>query len=206
MSGIDKITARIRSDAEAETKQALEQAGREAAEVIRKHQEEAERQAEEIIRRGKAQADERLTRLAGVAELEAGKNTLTAKQEMLSEAFTRAASVVADLPEEKYIAFLSKLAAGSAGDGYEKIVLSRADRDKYGDRILASANVLLSSEGKQAGLTLSEETANISGGLILKGDNMEVNCALETIITFVRGEVSSEVADILFNGDRNEGS
>jgi len=199
MSGIDRITARIRSDAEAESEAALAEAKREADEVIKYYGEDAEKQADELLRRGVSQAEERLKRLAGVAELEAGKNILAAKQEMLEEAFDRAALAIAALPEEKYTEFLAKLAVRYARTGNEQILLSKKDKDAYGVKFLSAANAALFKSGKQASLSLSETIAEIDGGLILKEGDVEVNCAIGTIVHFMRDKISVEVADVLFN-------
>jgi V/A-type H+-transporting ATPase subunit E len=199
MSGIDRITARIKSDVEAEAEAMLVEAKREAGDVIKRYEEDAGKQADELVRRGAAQADERLKRLEGVAELESGKNILTVKQEMLDLAFDRAAKAIAALPEEKYVEFLSKLAVQNSRTGKEQIVLSKNDRAKYGDRLLSSANASLAGEGKPATLTLSDEAADIDGGLLLKEEDVEVNCAIKTIVYFMRNKISVEVADVLFN-------
>jgi len=199
MSGIDKITVRIRSDAEAETEEAVALAKREAEEVIKRYDEEAEKQADELVRRGTSQAAERLKRLEGVAELESGKHILAVKQEMLDEAFTRAAKAIASLPDEKYVDFLSKLAARYARTGNEQILLSKKDLEKYGDRILAASKTAYAGSGKKASFTLSKETVDIDGGLILKEGDVEVNCAIKTIVYFMRDTISVEVADVLFN-------
>ena len=51
----------------------------------------------------------------------------------------------------------------------------------------------------EGGLTLAEETRDISGGVILVQDKMEINCAFETLIRLSRDEISPQVANILFS-------
>jgi len=199
MSGIDKITVRIRSDAETETEAAIALAKREAEEVIKHYVEEAEKQADELLRRGTSQADERRKRLEGVAELESGKHILAVKQEMLDLAFDRAAKAIAALPEEKYVDFLSKLAVRYSRTGNEQILLSKKDREKYGDRVLKASNAALAGAGKKPSFSLADDTVDIDGGLILKEGDVEVNCAIKTIVYFMRDKISVEVADVLFN-------
>ena len=48
-------------------------------------------------------------------------------------------------------------------------------------------------------LSLGEETREISGGLILRQGNVEVNCAFETQLRFLREELTAQVAHILFH-------
>ena len=147
-----------------------------------------------MVRRGASLADERLQRLLGVAELEAGKNTLAAKQEMLDMAFNKAALAIAELPDEKYVDFLSQLAVRYSRTGNEQILLSKEDKDKYGERVLKAANA-----AKNASFTLAGETVDIDGGLLLREGLVEINCTISTIVYFTRDKISGEVADVLFN-------
>ena len=199
MSGIENITTRIKRDAETETEAALSEARREAEEVMRQYEAEAEKQSGETTRRGAAQADERFKRLEGVAALEAGKNLLSAKQDMLNIAFSRAAEAITALPEGKYLEFLSKLAAQYALTGTEQILLSKGDLDKYGAKVLSSANAALAAKGKPASLSLSDKPADITGGLILKEGDVETNCSLSAIMQLTRADISADVAEVLFN-------
>jgi len=199
MSGIEKITARIKRDAEAETEAALAEARREAEEVINHYETEAAKQAGEMTRRGAAQADERFKRLEGVAELEAGKNVLAVKQEMLNTAFSRAAEAIVKLPDEKYVKFLSELAVRYSHTGKEQVFLSKTDLEKHGAKVVSSANATLAAQGKPASLSLSDKAADIDGGLILKEGNVEINCTIDTILQLTRDKISTEVAEVLFN-------
>lgn len=61
--------------------------------------------------------------------------------------------------------------------------------------VVTGANALLQGT---AMLTLSQETREMAGGLILKDGNVEVNCAFETQLRVLREEMAAEVAGILF--------
>jgi len=199
MDGIDRITARIKSDADNESAAVLAKAKREAEEMIKHYDEEIKKQVDETIRHGAAQADQWLRRLEGVAELEADKNLLATKQELINAAFNRAAEFIAAFPKEKYIEFLSKLAVQHSRTGMEQILLSKRDLSNgYGEKVLSDANAALAAAGKPADLSLGL-AVEIDGGLILKDGNVEVNCAIGTILRFMRDRISGEVAEILFN-------
>lgn len=198
MDGIDRIIDRIKSDAETESATAIASAEREAEETVKRFEEDAAKQAEEMMRSGAAQAEERLQRLSGVAGLEAGKNLLAAKQEMIDAAFTRAGELIADYDKEEYIAFLSALAVRYSRTGFERVLLSENDRERCGEEVLQSANALLVSSGRPGALSLSGEAAKIGGGLILRDGELEINCSIEAILHFMRDRVSGEIAGILF--------
>lgn len=49
-------------------------------------------------------------------------------------------------------------------------------------------------------LTLSAETRELAGGLILKQGDIEVNCSVDTLLELSRGELAARVAEVLFEG------
>ena len=63
------------------------------------------------------------------------------------------------------------------------------------DFFITGANALIQGT---ALLTLSKETADIDGGLILRSGSVEVNCAFETQLRMLREEMAAQVAGILF--------
>ncbi|MCI8538641.1 MAG: hypothetical protein HFF18_08310 [Oscillospiraceae bacterium] len=196
MNGIEKITGRINDDAQREIDAIAAQAKSEADAITARYEAQAEKEAAEILARGKANADERVERLASVAELEAKKMTLAAKQEVLDRAFDKALQDLTQLSEEKYVALLAALAVKAASTGNEKIILSPADRSRYGVKVAEMANSAL---GKQGKLTLSEETRDIKGGLLLSDGDVEVNCAFETLVRLTRNQIAGDVAKVLFD-------
>ena len=136
---------------------------------------------------------ERLERLQGSADMERRQMLLSAKQSCIDEAFARAAEALRHLPRQEYIALLAKLAADN-GSGSEELILSRADHDAIGQDVVSAANAAKPG----AAFTLSAETRELGGGLVLKKGQVEVNCAFETALRQLRQEMASDVAGILF--------
>ena len=199
MNGIEKITERIAQDAQAEVTQVETQAKAQADAITAKYAAQAEAERQNLLATGKAKAEERMERLDSAAQMEAKKMLLAAKQEMLDKAFALALVKLTQLPEEEYVDLLAKLAAKSAATGKEQIILSQADRTRYGVKAATRANELLAKEGKTASLTLSETTRDIKGGLLLSDGAVEVNCAFETLVRLARNEVAQEVTKTLFD-------
>ncbi len=198
MNGIEKITQRIIEDAQNEAKSILDKAEAEAAALLAQFETQATRESEEILRRGFERAQEREKNLAGTAQMEARKDTLAAKQKMLDAAFTLAETKLKSLPQAEYITLLGSLAAQSSFSGEEAIILSPADHGAIGEAVLQAANEALSQAGKKAALTLSPETRETGGGLLLQDGKIETNCTFETLLRLCRGDVSGEVAATLF--------
>lgn len=199
MNGIEKITERIAQDAQAEVTKVETQAKAQADAITAKYAAQAEVERQNLLATGKAKAEERMERLDSAAQMEAKKMLLAAKQETLDKAFALALVKLTQLPEEEYVDLLAKLAAKSATTGKEQIILSQADRTRYGVKAATRANERLEKEGKTASLTLSETTRDIKGGLLLSDGAVEVNCAFETLVRLARNEAAQEVIKTLFD-------
>ena len=194
MKGLDKIIERIRADAAAEIDAIRAEGEAKAAEMTAGYA----AQAEEASR-----TEAEKTRLAAQALAERGnradamdqsKALLAAKQECIDEAFDLAAKKLRQLPREDYIAVLAALAA-AAGVGDEELILSAADAAAIGKQVVEKANAAKSG----AAFTLSIETRELEGGLILKRGDVEVNCAFATQLRLLRQTMAADVAAILFN-------
>ena len=227
MDGIEKITGRIAADTEAEIASIQAEARRQADEITARYEAQAKREAEEIAARGRRSAEERQARLASVAQLDARKLELAAKQEVLSEAFEQALEKLCALPEEEYIQLLTGMVLQAVSTGREQLVFSPRDSSRIGKQVVVAANEALVKEvapelpdsladsrvgallGKVVNsaaaqitgtglLSLSEETRPIRGGFILVDGPVEVNCSFETLFRLQREKLEKQAAEILF--------
>ena len=194
MNGIEKITQRIQADAQAEIDRVLGEARAEAEKIAARYQAQADAEAADLDARNKKAAAEREERLAGTAQMEARKAALAAKQEMVEKAYDLALRKLCSLPEEKYTAVLAGLLIQASSTGKEEVIFSEADRRKVGKAAVEKAN---KDGGKK--LTLSGETRPIQGGFILRSENVEVNCAFDTLVRLQKAETAGEVVKKLFS-------
>ena len=192
MNGLEKINDHIRRDGQAEVDAILAEAGK-RIEVAQAGFEAQVRQlkSDAAAKRERTVAD-RLERLADSADMERRQLLLGAKQGCIDEAFEKAAQALRNLPRDEYAALLARTAA-AAGTGCEEIVLSKADRKELGEAVVAAANA------SGAAYTLSDETRELGGGLVLKKGKVEINCAFDTRLRQLRQEMASDVARILFD-------
>lgn len=195
MNGIEKITQRIEADAQAEIDRILSEAREEADQITGRYKAQAEAEAASLAARNEKSAVEREERLVSVAQMEARKVSLAAKQEMVEQAFRLALDKLCAMPEGDYIAAAAKLLAEAAPDGKGAAVFSEQDRKRIGQKAVDAANAQLGEKGK---LTLSQETRDIRGGFILVNGSVEVNCTFETLVRLQKGAMSGEVAKLLF--------
>lgn len=195
MNGIDNIVSRIASDAQQEADSILRAGEEQAQAVLQRCREQAERETAQTLQEAEKQAKLREERLVNAARLEARKQTLAAKQEMVDEAFRKALELLCALPEEEYASLLSSLAAASAVTGREQVILAPRDRARYGKQVVVKANELLADRGK---LTLSEQSREMAGGVILKEEKIETNCSFEVLLHLKRDSLVADVAGVLF--------
>lgn len=227
MNGIEKITGQIDADIQKEIDDLTAQAQAQAAEIGAGYDRQAQEQTQAILERGKRDAALRRERLGSVAQLEARKLTLSAKQEMVGRAFDLALQKLVDLPEADYIALLARLAVEASRTGREQVIFSQKDRARYGKQVVTQANEILARRvapklpedltASRAGamldrvvtgasavlsgtgmLTLAEESRPMAGGLILRDGRVETNCSFEVLIRLQQGALSAEVAQVLF--------
>lgn len=192
MNGIDKITQRITADAQAEIDRVLGEAKAEAAKITAKYQAQADAEAADLAAKNRKAAAEREERLESTAQMEARKLALAAKQEMVERAYALALKKLCAMPEDQYVKVLAALLCEASSTGKEEVIFSPEDRKKVGKAAVDEAN----KAGKK--LTLSKETRPIQGGFILRAENVEVNCAFDTLVRLQKAETAGAVVKKLF--------
>ena len=227
MEGIEKITAKIAQDAQAEISQLMAETDQKVQAVRANAAAQARQEANDIVEKGRAAASERLERLSSASQMERRKLELAAKQEVLGEAFSLALEKLCALPEKEYIELLTKLALQASSSGKEQLIFSPKDRSRVGKQVVVAVNDALVRERAPelpsevtkskvgafvdklvhsttaavtgAGmLTLSEETREIQGGFIMVDGDVEINCAFETLVRLQREKMEKKTAEVLF--------
>lgn len=198
MKGTEKIIAHIRADGDAEAKKILDAAAKQAEEIRAASFKEALSEYERLMEAGNAECEDILSGSRRIAEMEAKKSVLSVKQEMISAAFDAAREEIVNMPRDKYTQFLARMAAEAAAGGMEEIVLNARDKAEVGKSVCKAANELLSAKGTPGKLTVSEGTADISGGVIVRFGGIETNCSIDALIRQRRSGLSTEVAAALF--------
>jgi len=198
MKGIEKITAHIEADANAEAQAILDEATQKAKAIEADYKQKAQDEYWSLIKSGTEDCQDRVQRMGRLASMESQKSILATKQEMVAKAFDKAEEKIVNLPQDKYVEFLAKLASKSASSGEEEIILNERDKNACGEAVAKAANALLADKGIKGNLKVSGETAEISGGLILRSGGIDVNCTVDTLIEICRGEMASQLAEVMF--------
>lgn len=148
MNGIEKITERIAAQNDTDIKALMNRAEAQAKAVYEGYVAAADDDYKATVKKGEKDARERVERLGSVAQLEARKLQLAAKQEMLEKAFELAYQKLLSLPEDRYAELLTRLAVGASTTGSEALIFSQTDRSRYGKRVVIAANEQLGKEGR----------------------------------------------------------
>lgn len=198
MKGTEKIIAHIRADGDAEAKKIIDAASKQAEEKRAESFKAALSEYEKLMQAGNAECEDILSGSRRIAEMEAKKSVLSVKQEMISAAFDAAREEIVNMPRDKYTQFLARMVAEAAASGMEEIVLNARDKAEVGKSVCKAANELLSAKGTPGKLTVSEDTADISGGVIVRFGGIETNCSIDALIRQRRSGLSTEVAAAMF--------
>ncbi|MCL2436657.1 MAG: V-type ATP synthase subunit E [Clostridiales bacterium] len=196
---IDNITAKIVSDATEYAEELISAAKQEAAEITAQALKEADSIRVLMSERASKDAASVKHRKNSVAELEARKMRLSAKQAAVANVVVAAIDHLADMKPEQYIAFLvGKIAEIGMKDG--QIVLNAKDKAAVGEDLVKAANKALDG----GNLTLSEQTINMKGGFVLKHGALEINSGLETMVNALKEGATPEIVAVLFQNHEDK--
>lgn len=227
MDGIEKILQQIDADAQHEAQAIAAQAQADVISIGEEWDNKIKAETEGILARAEQTVAERAARADSSAQMEGRKLILQAKQDMVGKAYDRALEMLVSLPEGEKIELLAALCVKASANGDEEVILSPADREAIGDKVVARANELLAKAvapklpdsladspagalldkvvtvgaGLLSGtamLRLSRDTRDIPGGVILNAGGVEVNCSFDTLVKLARPETERQVAAILF--------
>lgn len=199
MNGITKIQERILQDSDDQIRELLKNAKSQAAEITAQYEERATEEYNRLLAEGKEKAAIRVSRMESMAQLDARKLRLSAKQALLQEAFDAAGKKLKELSGQEYVELLVKLTLGAVSTGRETLVFSVADRNTYGKKVVIAANEALEAQGKPVFLTLDEEAREFQGGLYIKDGNIETNCTFSALLLDCKEQMAQEIAGLLFD-------
>jgi V/A-type H+-transporting ATPase subunit E len=189
---IEKITSKIERDAQALAEETITHAKKEAWDIVKAANEKAERIIADAEKEGAETRDKQVVSRKAVAVIDGKNVTLAKKQKLIEECFEAAADKVASAPAKEYMDFLVCLvkAQGLAGG---EIILARKDAS-LGSDLLAR----LKKEVPGSSFTISEETRNLRGGLLVRDGSTYYNASIEALIEDMRDDMTAEVAAMLF--------
>lgn len=191
MTAVEKIVERIELDAKAEAEAIIAEAEQKALKIKFDSKNEATMAAENF----KAEADKKAERIVAAAESAANltvRNELLYKRrEEIEKTLKELEEHLKSLPEKKYFDKLMLLAVDSANGKQGVLFMNSADLK----RVPQTFKEILSSKG----ITVSDKADDtISGGFILKYDDIEINEDFSALIADKKEQLEDIINSCLF--------
>ena len=197
--GAERIVSKILADARAVAETVQAEAAVKAVAIETEAKKSAAVRRDQILEQARKEAAERKRRTLGVAQLEARKETLSVKQQLIEETFLKSLEQLAGQTEQEYFAILREMLLFMTEKGTETVFLSPLDQSRVPARFWEEVNQALKQSGKEGALTLSKETRALQGGFILQSGGVEINCSFASLLEMQRDELEPAVAKILFD-------
>ena len=128
-----------------------------------------------------------------VAGLDAAKVDLGVRQQLIGEAFDGALRQLAELPKDKYLAFVQALMEKAVESGNEAVLVGKNEKHIDG----AWVESYNAAHGTH--LSLAEERLPLAGGFVLRKENIDTNCSWDMLVRDVRPELEADVVKRLFS-------
>ncbi len=152
-------------------------------------------------KKAKADAAEIIRRKKSSANLEGRKRILGQKEMILNEVFVEAKEKLLNLPVNEYLELLETLVVEYGATGDEIIMFSEDDASRLKSELKAwtkELNEKLKKKGLKGEITVSNESREIEGGLILSKGRTEINISFEVLLSELRLSLEGEIMNILF--------
>lgn len=188
MDGKEKIIARILEEADKKCQSIVDEAQKKADAIALNSQNTVAAERVLMEQKLKASAEETLRNALSNAKLEGRKYLLQQKQALIDKAYAGALDSLSKLSGKEYKAFVVKLLKAYAEDG-ETVRVCQRDAKTITQEVLDQS-------GKS--LTLSDQYADIDGGVLLEGDGYDKNLSLTALVRYARQSTDMSVAKILF--------
>ena len=221
INGLNKITGKILSEAQAKADKILADARAECDRINAEYAERAEKIRSEISAEAEKGGMEYVARIRATAATSKRNLLLQTKSDLIDGVFAGVLEQTRNLELEKYNEILVGLLSAALLEQLEseetsrtlygeeeamipecyEVLFNQRDRDRCGKAVIEGTQKHLASKvstEKLARLQLSSQTANIDGGLVLRCGNVESNCSLSILFAQLRESLESEVARALF--------
>lgn len=190
MDGKQAIICKILDDANEKAQSIISNANKNVDEKITDAEEFAKEYSTAQLSIAKKEAGEIIERRLIVADLDARKDLLSKKQQVISKVFDLAYEKLCSIDKKTYLDFVEKLIIEVAEDG-DQVLLSK-------DGVLSSSDIESLKVFKDKKLVAKKEKGDFIGGVMLFGKNADKNLTFKAILLENRDILASKVSQILF--------
>lgn len=225
MVGLEKITQKIISDAQAHADAILAAARARVAE-IEADCEQKKQELEQIIEAEAVKEGESVKmRAKSSIAMSKRDSMLSLRASLIDEAFEAALAQLIALDPTAYREMLTglltkvicersqseqdsiRLYGEDISPAKYEVLMNKKDKDAHGKAIIDG--VRRATVGKLSPkvldkLVLSDRSVNIDGGFIIRCGEIELNCSLRVLVEGVRPQLETAVASVLFDGETDQ--
>lgn len=222
MTGLEKIVERIQDEARERASLTLQNAEKEATALAKDYAARSEQARMRIEKEGLEAAQALLNAARAETEKTHTEILQSTRTTLIDEAFARAQREICGTDYGKYRELLGALltsalmeqhrteqqsiAFGDEVEPFERfeVLMNAADRERFGTQVISDVRRTVERRigaQKASKIALGEESVNITGGLILRFGDVELNCTLDVLMADMRRKLTPRVTDILF-GER----
>lgn len=198
MAGADLILKKILDDARADAAATLEEASERTRVLEARSRRAMEETREKTLSGAKAAAAQKRERQMRMAQLDARKEELTVKREIIDQAFVLAEEKLLKLDAAQKETLYTRMLLEAAAGG-EELIPAESEGGFFTPAIMKKMNEALKAAGRD-GVTLSSGRRPIRAGFVLRNGGMECNCSLEALLRQSREMLEPLVARELFPG------
>ncbi|HAV20449.1 MAG: V-type ATP synthase subunit E family protein [Bacillota bacterium] len=199
MNALEKMKEAILQEAQLKADEIIEAATRDAEKILQEAQAEADKKREQELAEARGKARENARRILTLADLDARRKLLAAKEELIEEAFSSAKERLASLEPEVYRDYLKQSLLEVVRDTGGDVIMSERDRSTLGKEIIDEVNAELAKGNHKGRVQLADTSGDFIGGFILSSGKVEVNCTFDAILAREYESLLIDVASILFS-------
>ncbi len=198
MGALENITERIKKDTSSKANSQINEAKKEAEEILARAKEELEKEKAQMELETEKVIKIQKNRAISEAKLEARKMKLAAKDEVITQAFDLARERLGTLDPSKTEGHLRreiKNAVALLGNDVE--VLCNSKDSQIVTKIAKEIN---------SGITVSSEGIDYLGGAVIRAKNRtsQIDATFTGVMERIKGDLRRDVAQILFGGMKKE--
>jgi len=198
MENLSPLVKKIIERAEAEAAGIVAEADEAALKVLEGAGAESLDKVAAILREAEAKGQETVRRARIQAALSLRNGALEKKGEWVREILAALPAKLHSLNDKDYSAMIRGFVLSVAPTGLVRVVPAEADRAVFNSSFVMGLNEVMEARGQDTTFILPGETEDIGGGLLLLGDNVSVDCSLDSICEYHTEVLEPIILEALF--------
>ncbi len=195
MTGLEKITEKIISVAQADCDTVLENASQKVKEILSEARIRANELSDEIIAEAEREAERKISVAKSTAESITRNRYLEIRNAILNDIISAAYLKVDKFSDEEYFDFIKKICIKNIQPGECTMYFNSYDLGRLPENFEDEIN---SEVYETAAVHISDKSVFIENGFILKYDGFEVNCALKSVFDEAMDRLKDSLNSVLF--------